>query len=479
MSAPVRTVRFSEEDLDLFSEASGDCNPLHLSSEYARATAYGQRVVFGALGAVACLAEIAPNAGHVLQLTADFSRPMFLHTEYSVESKDHGEARFVRLLDGSTPVLVLRAKLGPSSRHETAVPGHVPSAHFDRSEAQILNGEPEPGHTLSGNYTANSSALERLRKRWKVAVDPFTIQLLLWSSYVVGMELPGRSALFFRLNVSLENAPLDIVPLSHTVRALGFDRNLGQLRAQFTLQTAGDAIATGEYRAFVRPDLADSTDEIPVGEGLSGKTVFLVGSSRGLGATLRRVLEAQGAQVLGLSRGRETSSENVISGDASDPSVLAAARTHILDRFGHLDFLICNACPSILPLRLEPAILPRIDSYISHATALVAQPLAAFLDLLEASGGCSVVISSMAVENPVREWPHYVAAKKAVEGLAQVAVLQFPRTSSLIVRPEKLLTEMTNTPMGRRGAISPTAFAKRIAERMQQSLRAGAAEIFR
>jgi acyl dehydratase len=42
-------IRFTPEDLELFSRASHDRNPLHLSDEYARRTPYGGRVVFGVL----------------------------------------------------------------------------------------------------------------------------------------------------------------------------------------------------------------------------------------------------------------------------------------------------------------------------------------------------------------------------------------------------------------------------------------------
>jgi NAD(P)-dependent dehydrogenase (short-subunit alcohol dehydrogenase family) len=479
MCSKARTVRFSEEDLMLFSRASGDRNPLHLSADYARSTSYGQRVVFGALGAIACLGEITVVSGDITQLTADFLRPMFLETDYALDARDQGDARLVRLLDGSIPVLALRIELASQPGQLQKATVEIDAAHFERSEPRAVDGEVEPGLEVSGDYACDPAALELLRERWKISVDPFVVEILLWSSYFVGMELPGKSALFFRLTASVKNSPRAVVYLRHSVKVGGFDRALGQMRAGFLVQVESRSVASGEYRAFVRPVLKESSEEVPVGTGLAGKTVLLVGSSRGLGATLRRVLQAQGAKVVGISRAPEASSKDLLSGDASDPAVLAKVREHIVSEYGHLDFLICNACPSILPLRLEPATLQRIDSYISRALSLVLQPISAFIDLLEATGGCNVVISSRAVESPVREWPHYVAAKNAAEGLAQVAVMQFPKTSLLIVRPQKLLTEMTNTPMGRRGATSPMSFALRISERLQRPLQAGTVEIFR
>jgi hypothetical protein len=46
-----------------------------------------------------------------------------------------------------------------------------------------------------------------------------------------------------------------------------------------------------------------------------------------------------------------------------------------------------------------------------------------------------------------------------VEALATAAALQYSGVSTVIVRPPKLLTTLTNTPMGRLDAKSPAAFA--------------------
>src|SRR5262249_457730 len=142
-------------------------------------------------------------------------------------------------------------------------------------------------------------------------------------------------------------------------------------------------------------------------------------------------------------------------GDATDPAASRRLRDRVIKEHGSLDFLVCNAFPPILPLRLEPSAAERIGAYINLAVAITLTPLCEFLELLNSSDGCVVIVSSAAVERPIREWPHYVAAKRAVEMLAQVASLQYPRVRTLIVRPPKLLTALTNTPMGRLDAASP------------------------
>ena len=62
---PAYPVWFSREDLALFTRASGDQNPLHVSELYARPTPYGELLVYGYLGVLACFSRVhMREAGH-------------------------------------------------------------------------------------------------------------------------------------------------------------------------------------------------------------------------------------------------------------------------------------------------------------------------------------------------------------------------------------------------------------------------------
>jgi hypothetical protein len=76
-------------------------------------------------------------------------------------------------------------------------------------------------------------------------------------------------------------------------------------------------------------------------------------------------------------------------------------------------------------MRLEPNATDRVGAYINSAVCLTLAPLCEFLELLNRSEGCAVIISSAFVEHPVKEFPHYIAAKQAVEMLGRVASLQY------------------------------------------------------
>jgi NAD(P)-dependent dehydrogenase (short-subunit alcohol dehydrogenase family) len=464
-------ILFSEVDLALFSEASGDHNPLHLSAEYARQTPYGERVVFGCLGAIALLGRLKLPVGSI---QAEFLRPMFLGVPYEVSTVEKDGGWVTQLLDGSLAVVSLTIKAAPGESGSM-----TPQAAFFERTAAMAREESEMvrGVEVSGRYACDPAAFARLVKRWG-SVDAHAAAVFCWASYLVGMELPGETALFFKAHLTLNPAaPLTLGEYRASIDSV--DKRYSQIKIKVSLSGEGGEIASGFCWAFVRPALEVEENESTAvtGSSLAGRVVVLIGGSRGLGAAMKRALDLRGAIVYSLSR-TATEEARTEVGDASDPLVLGRLRERILKEQGRLDLLISNASPPLLPLRLEPNGASRIGSYVSSAVAMTLNPLCFLLDLLNASGGCAVVISSQAAEQPVREWPHYVAAKRAAEMLARVAVMQYPRVRTLIVRPPKLLTTLTNTPGGRRGAASPVAFAGRIIGRLEEGMEAGKTEIF-
>jgi NAD(P)-dependent dehydrogenase (short-subunit alcohol dehydrogenase family) len=258
------------------------------------------------------------------------------------------------------------------------------------------------------------------------------------------------------------------------------DSRFNQIRVEASLSTTSQQFASLKLTSFVRPDVPveEHSIETPDPNILAGKVAVVVGASRGLGAAITQALKSRGADVYTMSRspGGSVASHEIV-GDAADLAAVTRLKEKVVSDHGRLDFLICNACPPIPSLRLEANAVQRIEKYISEAVSLTLTPMCAFLDLLNTTGGCAVVISSQAVEQPVRDWPHYTAAKQAIEMLGRVAVMQYPRIHVTAVRPPKLLTAMTNSPVSRSGA-SPAVFADRLLTHLEQPLTLGEFEFF-
>jgi NAD(P)-dependent dehydrogenase (short-subunit alcohol dehydrogenase family) len=463
---------FSDQDRAAFSLASGDYNPLHVSPEYSSRTPYGQPVVFGMLGVIACLGRITlPPGWQITRLRADLLRPMFFNLEYRIKPSTVSDHEWSSTLyDGTTELVRLVIEAAPNPRKNYWLPRRP---HFPRGEAiRRTESELVPGLGVSGKYDCDVAAIEALSARWKNADYPFVLATLCWSSYLIGMELPGESALFSRLHLMFERQQPS-GELRYNAAIFSVDDRLGQIRIRASL-TANDCnLASAELWSYTRPEPPPADLDVSVGTGLelANQVAIVIGASRGLGTAIKRALEVRGAAVYSVSR--SDGGRNSECGSAADMAVLQRLRNRILAERGHLDILVCNAFPAILPLWLEPNAFERILEYVKTSLSLAVAPLCMFLDLLDARCGRVVVISSAAVERPVREWPHYIAAKQALEGISVVACKQYTHVSLLIVRPEKLLTAMTNTPLGRRGALSPGKLANRIADRLGHPLDPG------
>lgn len=472
-------ILFTERDLDVFSEASGDRNPLHLNPEYARRTPYGQPVVFGCLGAIACLGHIPLSAAwSVTSLETNFIRPLFPGVRYRVEKSGENGCWKARVFDGSTLVVSLTVTAENAIENTEKPSGIAPISVVELRHVPVRRGESmapglAPGLKVSGSYGCNAAALAALQARWGCASE-LLATVLCWASYVVGMELPGESALFSRLQLHFPGTMRPVGSMSFDASVVSVDTRFGLIEVDVSLSAGADTIARGQCSSYIRPPVPEPDEFDFAGvrpDSLAGRVAVVLGSSRGLGAAIKRALGFRSATVYGMARQGDAGDQSRTEvGDAADPEAVQRLRERVSREHGRLDFLICNACPPIQPLRLEPNATGRVESYINLAISLTLTPLSEFLELLNGSDGCAVIISSAAVESPVREWPHYVAAKQAVEALARVASLQYPRVSSLIVRPPKMLTAMTNTPLHWLPGASPGLVANRIVARLEDPM---------
>jgi NAD(P)-dependent dehydrogenase (short-subunit alcohol dehydrogenase family) len=76
-----------------------------------------------------------------------------------------------------------------------------------------------------------------------------------------------------------------------------------------------------------------------------------------------------------------------------------------------------------------------------------------------------------------RRFAHYVAAKSAIEGLVRAASWEYEQVQHYIVRPPKLLTDQTNTPLSRQGAISPETVAASLVKTLTTTETSGSLKI--
>src|SRR5215472_12828 len=479
-----RTIRFSREDLHLFAEASHDRNPLHLSPSFARKTFLGEPVVFGILGVFACLGKIPYRCNSSLsRITVEFKNPIFAEVDYSIDAVMQSvNTASLRLSDGSK--VLLKVYLTFSDRPSLPVRWNGDRRPFPRGPVNLERRALYDGACVMGKYQPDPAAFAALLERFGLVEQQFgslPLAALLCSSYIVGMEQPGLQSLFCKLALEFHSHSLDDSEMQYESRVLCVNA-LNMLASELHLSASGVPIATGELHSLLMPEspttsVAKLEELLSASVSLKGRVALVIGASRGLGAALTTALVLKGCTVLAnfdrseqearrlLESLKNTAGRIVLTkGDAGDVSYCTQLQCTVDKEFGRLDFLFCNACPPLRPDQIEPSTIERINSYLKDALALVSVPMAVFLKNMEASSGRLVIISSLTVDTPAREWPHYVAMKAAVEALARVAALQFPKITVLLVRPPRLRTDLTNSPSGQLDATLPEIVAAQITQ---------------
>ncbi|MBA3806786.1 MAG: SDR family NAD(P)-dependent oxidoreductase [Solirubrobacterales bacterium] len=486
---PERELSFTNEDLELFAAASGDRNPLHLDPEFAAGTAFGTTIAHGALSAVAMLGALPEQAlSQVRSLRISFSGALLRGSGARISAaalEREPDAWEVRLsARGKTLArLLARACVEPLDPPECSS-----SAPMRTVPAQPSASDLQAGHTFGGEYVTGAE-LDALARRFDVgALDRRLLEGLAWASYVVGMELPGLYSLLAGITLTVAEGSERGEP-GHALLVRDHDARTGQLTIDGALSTASGRVLTRIHCfALAR---AESPEPALLGIGSAPQrdrgAVLVAGASRGFGACLTLALLALGYEVHGayassprraeeLARlaGEHAERLHLARVDLRDPDGMTSLAEAVQARGAPLQGLVLNAAPPPLPMGLTAQSATELADYVDTSLRLVAVPLGAMLALLEEQRGWVLFCSSEALRAPPRDWPQYVSAKAALEGLAGWLASTRPRLRTVIVRPPKMRTAMSATPSGRIGAASPEEIARWTAEQLAgDGLRAG------
>lgn len=490
--------RCSLEDLDLFSAASHDRTPLHSSNSYARATPYGERIFFGVFGALICLGRLCARPGYILtRAVLEFRHAIFVDIDYVIEAVDHDpEHATVKISDGPQVVSVITATFQPIQSGATCTTDNIrlDTDTSIRTEPANLQGcDLLPGLHVQGLYAPLWQILLSIMEQVELmgkGIHPMQVAALMWGSYLVGMELPGRRGLCYKLTFDFSPQWHDtLTAFTYLAQVVRFDPRFDLLTTRAELHTGNTLLAKATIQAFVRqeapfPSSPTLESLLPRSQHLTGRVALVIGGSRGLGAAIVQALALQGCTVLVNFLQSKDSAEHLqknlidapgrlelVQGDASSLMWCEQLYMYIVAHHGRLDYLICNACPPLQPLHLHARTANRINEYVNKSVALVSTPMATFLSLLSQNTGWLITISAQMTQSPsLAEWSHFVCAKGAIEGLTRSMAVSYDAMHFLIVRPPKMRTELTNTPIGRQGAIAPELVAARVIQHLCRSL---------
>jgi NAD(P)-dependent dehydrogenase (short-subunit alcohol dehydrogenase family) len=491
---PPHELRFTPGDIERFAAASGDRNPLHVDRDFARRTPFGECIVHGALVAIGMLGALPPDElARVRALRAWFAGPVIPGATVRVTANPSPKAPGtweIRLIGRGKPLARLVA--GPGG--ERIAPGLADAALAValqgggtpiRTEPAVFGPETlETGRTVVADYRADEGLATLAAQFGAEALDRALLDGLAWASYVVGMELPGLNSLFSGLRLAkIEAGPSATRAERYRIELSEHDPRTGQLEVQGVLADgAGAPLVAAKIECFVRaptgaPDLAalglTGGARPRTGAAADLGTAVVIGASRGFGAALSLALVGRGYQVRGAHSSSGSAAALAELGgprlhlhqlDAGDPEALAGLVAAIGEE--EIAGLALNAALPPLPMGISAESARDLADYVAASVLLASAPLGALLSRVRRDGGWVMFTSSSALAAPPRDWPHYVTAKAALEGLARWVAETSPSLRTVILRPPAMRTEMTNTPSGRIAPVPTETIASWMADRL-------------
>jgi NAD(P)-dependent dehydrogenase (short-subunit alcohol dehydrogenase family) len=464
------TSRLDDGHVCRFAAASGDVNPLHVDAEFARRTIYGRCVAHGVLVAIFALGAVdTATLSRTRSLDLRFAQPVFPGDDLTLRSGSPLPGR-VAVEAWSRGQLSTQITIEAGDTVLAPAPGWPPACRSEPRRLTLSGLKAAPDADYGDAYAPDVPGLRELAAQLGAGNVPDA--LLAWlaaASYTVGMLVPGADSLFASARIERSDVPgpgrLDAIPGPQQPTT-----GLMEVRARFGY---GAASAHLRLRAFVRPGVPGPRRDVLLGQlpqlaALSGRHVLVVGASRGLGAALAGALATQGATVwVGYARSagpaeelrRKFGAEQIrpVRFDAAHAAPTRAAIEQISCAAGTLDGVALCAAPPPQALPLHRDAVSAALAYLEESMAMTLYPLAEVLPHV-APGGWLAFVSSSFVADPPAAWPHYVAAKGAVEALAGYCRKHF-NLRVVTIRPPRMRTEMANGPTSAIGAVAPETVA--------------------
>lgn len=451
----------NEKHAKVFMEASHDRNPLHINASYASRTFFGETVFYGMGGVFMVLSIWAKGRFfRLLSIQGSFHRPLLIGSSYQIEIVEEGSSVTAKILDHGQLMtkLIWRAVIEKS-----------PQKGLNLSEVDfgVLKepADPEIMYVTPNyrKYSLNKKALIRLEKLYGLLPGQMVVAQIttfLWASYFVGMEYPGRRALFsdfaFEFKKNVQSCVFEVSKLEST-----YNSNFNFME----ITGGGTCLNSFKLSAYRMPEIvnypiSDVISTIKKSQKLKNKAIFISGAARGFGSVLAKILALHGATVLLNCRKID---ENILK--VKKEINLAGGICHVVEMdlssagsagllykkvsrlVNKLDWIINNASPRIPHRKFTEQTTQDFLNFVDESLSIPLNTCHSLLPILN-NGGWVFGISSTYLDIPQKGFSHYIASKSALEGFLLGLSEEYKKINFAVFRAPRMLTDQTNAVAG-------------------------------
>lgn len=469
------SISFEETDLKYFSEDSGDVNPLHMDRKYAETTVYGERVVFGMLGIEVLLKKYQIEKNYY---DIKFYAPLFLGRKYYHRKEEKKGKVCLYIEENGNKLLSIKCnnKESQTAELQNTTTNQLPMFKIARN---ITDEEIEKLSYEEGEYIYKS-----FPQKNNICTQIKTNIVLKFCSYVVGMVFPGERAVFMGATISVCEHEIFSQCMQYSLQKTNYDNKFGIVEYTLFLKCQNKTLAICTIQAYVRANFKLDMQE---GEKIScefqGKTVLIIGGTKGIGAELAKKYALGGARVLLTYCHDEDKAEEVkkkiqkynqnvklYRGDMRDYADCKRIQMDLQKENERIDRLfLCSALPT-KNMQFYPEGYRDFEKYLGQGVQIFYLPFYMLYPLV-CEGGKVVVLSSSAVaqKKEASKMLDYICVKSIIESITEcTAYTDKIKRDYYIIRPPKMLTEMNNTPIGRIGAAEPKKIAQEIIKKIEE-----------
>ncbi len=466
--------------MERFAAFSGDRSPLHMDPGFGARSQFADNVVHGMLPILHLPLAVEGLLGgtdwRITSINAQFIKPIFPgeQVQLACTADGPGDAPMVdyRVLRAGTDHVVTRGRMAlQRTAAGTPVAAGTGAGLFEEPpplsafELEALHkGVSVDARVRWGTAQLSSFAALIGHATMDAALATNMAGLALLST-VVGMLLPGRTALFQDFAATFTEPPpqaattlalrSQVATVSASTRSFTQRMELGAQGAAW-LQAR---ITAGVTRQDFTPPSMEELRTNALSTGLQDKVVLITGAARGIGATAAKLFALHGARVVVNYRQAEADAQAVVEeinaaggqamavrADVADETAVAQLVGTVAETWGTVDVLVNGAAAGFHGQPFQETTWDHVQrdiDVIVKGAFLCAQ--AVVPGMIARGGGRIINLGTVATEVPPREHLKYIVAKSALTGLTRSLAVELAPHGILVnqVTPSMVETDLT------------------------------------